>query len=399
MLQALLLLAAATAVLARDGSVARTPPMGFLSWERFRCNTDCTNDPETCISENLYMDMADHLVSDGYKDVGYEYVNLDDCVTAKSRNSEGKMYPDPQRFPHGMNYLADYMHTRGLKLGFYSDAGTKTCGGFPGIEGNEKLDITTFAGWDIDSLKLDGCYFSNRTDYPAYYGMISQLLNETGRQILFSCSYPAYLQGNTFINYTYASEICNGWRLYDDIQDSWSSVEGIIDFWGEHQEELAPAAKPGSQNDPDMIIVGDNALSTPAMARTQMSIWSIISAPLLISADLRNMTDWAKEILINEEVIKVNQDPAVRQGSRVKLSVGEAWFKHCDNGDIAVALRNPSSSGAATIIAPLHLVGIPSNSASAARNLWNHTDMGAVRDAITATVEPLGTAMFRLTPQ
>mmetsp|Transcript_2884 Transcript_2884/g.11676 ORF Transcript_2884/g.11676 Transcript_2884/m.11676 type:complete len:394 (+) Transcript_2884:134-1315(+) len=320
---------------ALDNGVALTPPMGWLSWERFRCNTDCTNDPENCISEQLYMDMADQMVADGYRDVGYEYVNIDDCWPAKQRVN-GKQVPDPVRFPRGIKFLADYMHSRGLKLGLYSDAGTETCGGYPGIEGHEKVDLETFASWEIDSLKLDGCYFNNRTDYPAYYGMVSGLLNATERPILFSCSYPAYLQGNTFINYTYAAEICNGWRLYDDIQDNWGSVEGIINFWGQHQEELAPAAGPGHQNDPDMILVGDTALATPAAARTQLAIWSILSAPLLMSNDLRNMTHWQKEILLNTGVIAVNQDPLVKQGTRVALSVGEAWFKPLANGDVAV---------------------------------------------------------------
>lgn len=343
------------------------------------------------------MDMADRMAADGWLDVGYEYVNVDDCAVNKER-VDGKQVADPTRFPHGFTALGNYVHSKGLKFGMYSDSGTETCGGYPGIFGNEKLDIGTFASWGIDSFKLDGCYWQeNRTDYPAYYGMISDLLVETGRTILFSCSYPAYLQGNTFINYTYAAQICNGWRLYDDIQDSWSSVESIIDFWGDHQEELAPASMPGAQNDPDQVIIGDTALSTPAMARTQMGIWSIISAPLLMSNDLRNITAWQKEIMQNTEVIAVNQDPLVQQGSRVKLSVGEAWFKHMQGGDIAVGLRNTATSNA-TIVAPLHLVDIPSGKATA-RDLWAHANLGTVSEAITATVEPLGTAMFRLTPQ
>ena len=359
--------------------------------------TDCTNDPENCISEQLYMDMADQMVADGYRDVGYEYVNIDDCWPAKERVN-GKQVPDPVRFPRGIKFLADYMHSRGLKLGLYSDAGTETCGGYPGIEGHEKVDLETFASWEIDSLKLDGCYFNNRTDDPAYYGMVSGLLNATERPILFSCSYPAYLQGNTFINYTYAAEICNGWRLYDDIQDNWGSVEGIINFWGQHQEELAPAAGPGHQNDPDMILVGDTALATPAAARTQLAIWSILSAPLLMSNDLRNMTHWQKEILLNTGVIAVNQDPLVKQGTRVALSVGEAWFKPLANGDVAVGLRNPSTSDTVLITAPLHLVGIPKGYATAV-DLWNNSAVGTVRAAVTATVGPYDTAMFRLTPQ
>jgi len=344
------------------------------------------------------MDMADRIVADGYRDVGYEYVNVDDCWSAKKRGPDGNMVPDPERFPNGIDGLAKYMHARGLKLGLYTDAGTLSCGGYPGLIGHEKQDIDTFASWGIDSLKVDGCYFDNRTNYPAYYQGLSQLMNSTGRPILFSCSYPAYLQGNTFINYTFAAEICNGWRLYDDIQDNWGSVDGIIKFWGDHAQELAPAAGPGHQNDPDMVLPGDSVFPTPAGARTQMSIWSIVAGPLLMSNDLRNMTEWQRQVLQNKEVIAVSQDPLVHQGERVSLSVGEAWFKSLANGDIAVALRNPSTTATVKITAPLHLVGIPSGTASG-RDLWNHADLGAVSEAIVATVEAYGTAMFRLTPQ
>lgn len=145
-------------VSALNNGLALTPPMGWLSWERYRCDIDCTNDPDNCISENLYKAMADHLAADGYLAVGYEYVNIDDCWAEKMRDfATDQLIPDRQRFPSGMRALADYVHAKGLKLGIYGDWGTFTCGGYPGTLGYAEVDAKTFANWTIDSLKLDGC--------------------------------------------------------------------------------------------------------------------------------------------------------------------------------------------------------------------------------------------------
>ena len=145
-------------VLSLDNGLALTPPMGWLSWERYRCDIDCASDPSNCISESLYKAMADHLAADGFADVGYTYVNIDDCWAEKLRDfTTGQMVPDRKRFPSGMRALADYVHGKGLKLGIYGDWGTYTCGGYPGTLGYAELDAQTFANWTIDSLKLDGC--------------------------------------------------------------------------------------------------------------------------------------------------------------------------------------------------------------------------------------------------
>ncbi|KAK6637161.1 hypothetical protein RUM44_007575 [Polyplax serrata] len=143
---------------ALENGLARTPPMGWLSWERFRCNTDCKNDPDNCISDRLFRKMADLVVSEGYAAVGYKYINIDDCWLEKERNFAGQLVPDRERFPYGMKDLSNYIHSKGLKFGIYEDYGNYTCAGYPGILGHLERDAQTFASWDVDYVKLDGCY-------------------------------------------------------------------------------------------------------------------------------------------------------------------------------------------------------------------------------------------------
>ncbi|KTG40241.1 hypothetical protein cypCar_00037352 [Cyprinus carpio] len=152
-------LALCKAAYALENGLMRTPPMGWLAWERFRCDTDCLTDPDNCISEHLFMEMADRLSEDGWRELGYVYINLDDCWSSMLRDSQGRLQADPKRFPRGIAHLAQYVHDRGLKLGIYGDMGTHTCGGYPGTTLDKiQTDAQTFADWGIDMLKLDGCY-------------------------------------------------------------------------------------------------------------------------------------------------------------------------------------------------------------------------------------------------
>uniref|UniRef100_A0A4W5J8V4 Alpha-galactosidase n=1 Tax=Hucho hucho TaxID=62062 RepID=A0A4W5J8V4_9TELE len=216
------LLALTSAISALDNGLMRTPPMGWMSWERFRCNIDCENDSKNCISENIFRDMADRLAEDGWKEMGYDHVMIDDCWSSMLRDKVGRLQPDLQRFPGGIAKLARYLHDRGLKLGIYGDLGTHTCEGYPGTTLDKiDTDAQTFASWGVDFLKLDACY-----------PLMSKALNATGRTIGYSCSWPAYRGGlppsECFImlpvNYTLLGEICNLWRNYDDIQDSWDKT-------------------------------------------------------------------------------------------------------------------------------------------------------------------------------
>ncbi|XP_043535922.1 alpha-N-acetylgalactosaminidase isoform X2 [Chiloscyllium plagiosum] len=322
-----------------DNGLMRTPPMGWLAWERFRCNTDCDNDPENCISERLFMDMADRLAEDGWKELGYQYVNIDDCWAAKERDSEGRLVADPIRFPSGIKALAEYVHAKGLKLGIYGDLGTYTCGGYPGTTLDQiELDAHTFASWGVDMLKLDGCY-SNSSTKALGYPLMSKALNATGRPIAFSCSWPAYEGGlPPLVNYTLLGEICNLWRNYADIDDSWESVRGIINWYSRHQDVLQPVAGPGKWNDPDMLIIGNFGLSYE-QSKSQMALWAILAAPLFMSNDLRAITLKEASILQNKLLIRISQDPLGVQGQMLLKGKNniEVWMRQLSSSTMALA--------------------------------------------------------------
>ncbi|XP_072518498.1 alpha-N-acetylgalactosaminidase [Salminus brasiliensis] len=334
-----LLLAFSAATFALDNGLMRTPPMGWLAWERFRCDIDCQDDPKNCISEVLFRDMADRLAEDGWRELGYVYVNIDDCWSSKERDAQGRLQPDPKRFPSGIANLARYVHDRGLKLGIYGDLGTYTCGGYPGTTLDKiKIDAQTFADWGIDMLKLDGCY-SNATEQEKGYPLMTKALNATGRPIGYSCSWPAYQGGlPPNVNYTLLGEICNLWRNYGDIQDSWESVLDIVDWFTDHQDILQPAAGPGQWNDPDMLIIGDYGLSMD-QSRSQMALWAIMAAPLLMSNDLRTLNSGARAILQNKVAIAINQDPLGIQGRRLikeKSGIDVFWRPLSDGASALV---------------------------------------------------------------
>ncbi|XP_068938077.1 alpha-N-acetylgalactosaminidase [Petaurus breviceps papuanus] len=311
------LLAMAVQVFTLENGLMRTPPMGWLAWERYRCNIDCEGDPDNCISERLFMDMADRLAEDGWRDLGYSYINIDDCWMALERDENGILVADPKRFPHGIKYLAEYVHSRGLKLGIYEDMGNKTCMGYPGTTLDKVvLDAQTFASWSVDMLKLDGCY-SSAEDRAQGYPNMAKALNATGHPLAFSCSWPAYDGGlPPEVNYTLLMDICNLWRNYDDIQDSWESVLSIVDWFSKHQDVLQSVAGPGHWNDPDMLLIGNYGLSFE-QAKAQMALWTIFAAPLFMSTDLRTISAQNVDILQNKLMIKINQDPLGIQGRRV----------------------------------------------------------------------------------
>ncbi|XP_028281345.1 alpha-N-acetylgalactosaminidase-like [Parambassis ranga] len=302
---------------ALDNGLLRTPPMGWMAWERFRCDIDCHDDPQNCISEDLFRDMADRLVEDGWKELGYEYVMIDDCWMSKLRDEQGRLQPEPSRFPGGIAKLARYIHDRGLKLGIYADMGTHTCMGLPGTTLDKiEIDAQTFASWGVDYLKFDGCY-SNPLEQMLGYPLMSLALNATGRPIAYSCSWPVYVGGlPPVVNYTLMGNICNLWRNYFDIQDSWDSLQGIVDWFFNNQDDLQPAAGPGQWNDPDMLIIGNFGLSLE-QSRSQMALWAIMASPLIMSNDLRNLDNGARAILQNKVAIAINQDPLGIQGRRL----------------------------------------------------------------------------------
>ncbi|SPP81611.1 alpha-N-acetylgalactosaminidase [Drosophila guanche] len=386
-----------------DNGLAKTPPMGWLSWERFRCNTDCVNDPDNCISEKLFQTMTDLIVADGYATAGYEYINIDDCWLEKHRGHDGKLLADHQRFPNGIKALSDYIHSRGLKFGIYEDYGNFTCAGYPGIIGYEQEDAFQFAEWNVDYVKLDGCY-SLPHEMDLGYSKFGKLLNSTGKAMVYSCSWPVYqIYAGIQPNFSAVKTYCNLWRNYDDIQDSWTSVENIIDYYGNNQDLIAPNAGPGHWNDPDMLIIGNFGLSYE-QAKTQFAIWSILAAPLLMSVDLRTIRPQFKRILQNRKIIAVDQDPLGIQGRRIYKHKGiEIWSKPIgplfnNFYSYAIAFINRRSDGTPSDISvTLKELGLIHFYGYRVEDLYENVDYGVLypNTKIKVKVNPSGVVMLK----
>jgi len=381
-----------------DNGLSRTPPMGWMTWERFRCNIDCENDPKNCISENLMMDQAKEMVDQGFLEAGYDYIIVDDCWLDHKRDPDtGKLQPDPNRFPSGMKALGDYIHGLGLKYGIYEDYGNYTCGGYPGVYGNEELDAQTIADWGADYIKLDGCYMDPKKmdeGYPAF----GKTLNETGRPMVYSCSWPAYQSGDYTPDYKSIAEHCNLWRNWDDIQDSWTSVLSIIDWFSEHQDEFQKYAGPGNWNDPDMLIIGNFGLSYD-QSRTQMAIWAIMAAPLIMSTDLRTIKQEFKDILLHKDIIKINQDPLGIQGMRVSheknidIFVRPIMPTYNNEMSAAVAVMNRGEGGTPTKVTfTPRSIGLTYDGGYLVKEVFESTNMGSKLpdDEIEVMVNPSG---------
>nr|XP_056722204.1 alpha-N-acetylgalactosaminidase-like [Euleptes europaea] len=386
-----------------DNGLLRTPPMGWVPWEHFRCNTDCQHEPDNCISERLIKTMADLMAKDGWKELGYEYVNLDDCWEAKERDSLGRLQANASRFPSGIKALADYVHSKGLKFGIYSDLGDLTCEGFPGttLDAVEK-DARTFAEWGVDMLKLDGC-FSNSSVKAAGYPKMSAALNETGRPIAYSCSWPAYEGGlPPKVNYSLLGQICNLWRNFGDIEDSWESLSRTIEWYGNHQDMLQPAAGPGRWNDPDMLLTGNVGLSFE-QAKAQAALWAILAAPLFMSCNLQTISAEAKDLLQNPLLIYIDQDPLGVPGRRIaKSNQWEVWKRPLASHQYGVAVLNNSTDGMAKpFVTSLELLGVLDCKAGyKIYNVLDRTFVGVYRlnATIAFHVAPTGVVLLFLRP-
>ncbi|KAG0468154.1 hypothetical protein HPP92_017482 [Vanilla planifolia] len=279
-----------------NNGLALTPQMGWNSWNFFGCE----------INETVIKETANALISTGLADLGYKYVNIDDCWSSIFRSLKGELVPHPKTFPSGIKALADYVHGKGLKLGIYSDAGVFTCQVRPGSIFHEEVDAKTFASWGVDYLKYDNC-FNLGIKPEKRYPPMRDALNSTGRTIFYSiCEWgvddPA----------TWAGKVGNSWRTTDDINDTWVSMTAIADI----NDKWASYAGPGGWNDPDMLEVGNGGMNYSEY-RSHFSIWALMKAPLLIGCDVRNMTAATLEILSNKEVIAVNQGRKVSVTGKV----------------------------------------------------------------------------------
>jgi alpha-galactosidase len=371
------------------GNLARTPPMGWNSWNKFACN----------VSEDLIRQTADAMVASGMKDAGYQYVVIDDCWQV-SRDGNGNIVADAKRFPSGMKALADYVHGKGLKFGLYSDAGIKTCQGRPGGRGYEFQDARQYAAWGVDYLKYDWCSTSTQ-DARSSYELMRAALDASGRSIVFSIC-----EWGTSKPWLWAKGVGNLWRTTGDISDRWQGKikwpdgnccsNGMLDILDE-QVGLESFAGPGHWNDPDMLEVGNGGMTT-AEYRAHFSLWAIMAAPLIAGNDLRDMKPETRAILTNKEVIAVDQDPAGNAGRRVsKKGNLEVWSKTLADGSRAVVLLNRDTHDAEIGVSWEDL-GYPAPLTAKVHDLWQAKALGDHTGTFSASVAPHSVVMVTIRP-
>ena len=322
---------AATSSAQKWEGLADTPPMGWSTWNKFGCNVD----------ERMVREMADALVESGLAEAGYVYLNIDDCWHASERDADGFPQCDPERFPSGMKALADYVHSKGLKLGIYSDAGRRTCAGRFGSFGHEYQDALQYARWGIDYLKYDWCNTENINPVGAYT-LMRDALRAAGRPILFSMC-----EWGTSKPWTWAREVGHMWRTTGDIGLSFSDPAVFTGDWKprtvmqnfDDNAGLRRYAGPGHWNDPDMLEVG-NGMSVN-QDRAHFTMWCMMAAPLILGNDIRAMSDETAAIVTDRDVIAIDQDPLGVQGLRYATDNGlEIWFKPLAGGEWAFCLFN-----------------------------------------------------------
>ena len=367
---------------AHPDSLVLTPPLGWNSWNVFHEN----------INEKQIQEIADAMVSSGLKDAGYIYLNLDDNWMDTKRDAQGNLQNNPKTFPSGMKAIADYVHSKGLKFGLYGDRGKRTCHHYnsnwqseSGSNGREVQDAKKLAEWGVDYWKYDNCDSDPSTQEKDYTAM-SNALRNSGRDIVFSICMWEYKD--------WMPKIANLWRTTFDIGPEWIStswyrgVYEIIDA----NDKYWQIAKPGHWNDPDMLEVGNKGLSYEEQ-RSQMTMWSIMAAPIMISSDVRNMSNETKELYLNKDMIAINQDSLGVQGHRVSnVSGKQVWTKPLKNGDIAVALLNNNSS---TQTVECNFADIGVEGEVEVRDAWKKKDLGALSH-VSVELPAHGSALLRL---
>jgi alpha-galactosidase len=376
-----------------DASLVATPPMGFNTWNRFGLEID----------ERLVRETIEALVEGGLRDAGYRYVNLDDGWMAPERDRHGRLTPDPKRFPNGIAALVEEAHRAGLKLGLYSDCGTRTCGGLPASYGHERDDAETLVAWGIDYLKQDWCHvpfedFPGRSEAEVaevLYGRISDALVATGHPVVLSMccwghGYP----------WEWARGVAHLWRTTGDIADVFSSAER--EFRGDmvgifHRNVvLADFAGPGGFNDPDMLEVGNGGMSAVEY-QSHFALWCLMAAPLLIGTDVRSLSPETAALLKNRALIAVNQDPLGRQARLVQSHQGvHVLVKPLAGGEAAVGVFNERDRPGSVTVRWGDLL----DNAGAglwARDLWTGAERRVVGAEVVQT-PPHATLLYRLRP-
>ena len=388
-----------------------TPPMGWNTWNTFGPN----------INEKLILESADAMVENGLLDAGYKYLVIDDIWALKERGADGRIVPDPEKFPHGMKYVADYVHSKGLKFGMYSCAGYLTCAGYPASYDYEWVDAKTFAEWDVDFLKYDFCFHPATVRPDTLYKRMSLALANCGRDIVFSaCSWGSE-NTKQWIKETGADM----WRSTGDINDSWESIKSL----SQSQLQVQEYNSKGCFNDMDMLVVGMNGKGNVGFKgcskeeyRTHFSLWALLSSPLMIGCDIRDMDTDTKEILLNKDVIAVSQDPKgcepffvnnfVWTVNEERKSDSEPHFKkypldvpivarYLDGGDIAVGVFNFMDSAASrwNMTITCDNLGLPVNCGKdfEAHDLWTSEVLKSFNGTLEIdSLEPHACRLFRV---
>src|SRR5690349_6105632 len=378
-------------------ALASTPPMGWNSWNTFGHN----------INESVVRETADALVSSGLRDVGYKYIVIDDCWSIKDRrDGNGDLIADPEKFPNGIKALADYVHSRGFKIGIYSDAADRTCGGYPGSLGFEDQDAALWASWDIDFLKYDYCNapLYDQAEAIKRYTRMGEALRKTGRDFLFSlCEW-----GNQSPHLWGRQVGGHMWRVSGDVFDSWINIAmkgwfGIgIDVSIDIAQEVHAHGGPGGWNDLDMLVVGlkgkgqihGNGMSFLEY-QTHMSFWVMACSPLMIGCDVRQLDLDTAALLTNREVLDVNQDSLGVPARRVKqIGTCDIWIKPLADSSTAVAVINRGSRGADVVLhtRDIGLLDTP----KLARNLWLGQEIADFKAEIPLLVRPHETILLKV---
>lgn len=381
-----------------------TPPLGWNSWNTFG----------EAINEKVVMESADLMVSTGLKDAGYTYIVIDDCWLLHERDAEGRMVPDPEKFPHGIRYVSDYVHSKGLKFGMYSCAGYQTCAGYPASYDHEFVDAKTFADWGVDYLKYDYCFHPKTSLGHILYKRMAVALANCGRDIVFSaCSWGSD-ETKLWIKETGA----NLWRSTADINDSWKSLKELSIIAGD-------ALRYGSINcypDMDMLICGMNGKGNVGLAgctedeyRLHFSLWALLGSPLMIGCDIRDMDDATKSILMNKDVLAINQDPDYNQAydassetdprpqhdQDVQIRSGEhpIYVRHLSNGDMAIGFFNLSDhkSNYWNMNLTLDRVGLPESTGKTLEmtELWTGEKKIVTNGMVSEIIEPHACKLYR----
>ena len=380
---------------ANRDSLALTPPMGFMTWNKYKED----------INEQLIRQIADKMAADGYAEAGYKYIFIDDAWQG-GRDKRNNILPDPEKFPSGMKALADYVHSKGLRLGIYSDAALLTCAGYTASYGFEQQDAKTFAEWGIDYLKYDYCHApSDSAVAHERYKKMADALQNSGRKIVLGVCEWGQLNPEKWARQAGGSL----WRVSFDVRDMWKDIVklggmGIIDIINV-TEPLYKYAGPGHWLDMDMLVVGLDGKGGPSSDlggigctyteyQTQMSMWCMFASPLAMSHDILNENAATRRILLNKEIIAINQD-ALGKAARLVQRIGECrvYQRQLTNNRQAIAIMNPSDK-VQRISLPLSFLG--KSAKYDFRDVWEHKNT-SVKKAWEGKLEAHETKVFIVT--